>query len=81
MLKNNLNVIEDIDSNNKYSYDIKINEITLPIKKGDMLGTILVKMNEKEVARGELISDKSVGRLSLFSLFKNNLFNIIFGNI
>lgn len=81
VLKNNLNVIEDIDSNNKYSYDIKINEITLPIKKGDMLGTILVKMNEKEVARGELISDKSVGRLSLFSLFKNNLFNIIFGNI
>ena len=46
-----------------------------------MLGTILVKSDKKEVARGELISDKSVGRLSLISLFKNNLFNIIFGNI
>lgn len=81
ILKDDLNVVEDIDSNDKYNYEIKINEISLPIKKGDVLGKIIVKSKDKIISTGELISNNSIGKLSLIDLYKNNIVNIITGNI
>ena len=80
-LKDNLNVVEDIDSKNKYNYEVEVKDINLPIKKGDILGNIFVKNKDKVVTTGKLISDKDVSRLSLIDLFKNNIINIITGNI
>ena len=81
VLKDDLNVVEDIDSNDKYSYEIEVNEISLPIKKGEVLGKIIVKSKDKTITTGELISDSSIGKLSLIDLYKNNIVNIITGNI
>lgn len=81
VLKNDLNVVEDIDSNDKYSYDVEIKEISFPIKKGDVLGTMIVKSKDKIVSREDLISDSDIGKLNIFELFKNNMINIISGNI
>ena len=81
ILKDNLNVIEDIDSKNKYNYELNVNEVKLPIKKGDVLGTIFVYLNNKKVSSMDLISDRDVGKLSLIDLFRNNIVGIITGNI
>lgn len=81
VLKDDLNVVEDIDSNDKYSYEIEVNETSLPIKKGEVLGKIIVKSKDKTITTGELISDSSIGKLSLIDLYKNNIVNIITGNI
>lgn len=81
VLKDDLNVVEDIDSNNKYTYDIEIDEINIPIKKGEVLGKIIVKSNKKKVASGEIISDSNIGKLGLIDLYKNSIINIITGNI
>ena len=81
VLKNDLNVVEDIDSNNEYSYEVEVKEISIPIIKGDVLGKIIVKSKNKTITTGELISDSNIGKLSLFELYKNNLLNIIAGNI
>ena len=81
VLKDDLNVVEDIDSSDKYSYEIEVNEISLPIKKGEVLGKIIVKSKDKTITTGELISDSSIGKLSLIDLYKNNIVNIITGNI
>ena len=81
ILKDNLNVVEDIDSKNKYTYEVEIKDINLPIKKGDTLGNIFVKDKNKIITTGKLISDKDVSRLNLIDLFKNNIINIITGNI
>ena len=81
ILKDDLNVVEDIDSKNKYTYDVEVKDINLPIKKGDTLGNIFVKDKNKIITTGKLISDKDVSRLNLFDLFKNNIINIITGNI
>ncbi|MBR3145891.1 MAG: D-alanyl-D-alanine carboxypeptidase [Bacilli bacterium] len=81
ILKDNLNVIEDIDSKNKYNYEVNVNEIKLPIKKGDVLGTIFVYLKNKKVSSMDLISDRDVGKLSLIDLFRNNIVGIITGNI
>lgn len=81
ILKDNLNVVEEPGTNNKYSYDIKIKEINLPIQKGDVLGGITVKLKDKIITTGELISDRDVSKLKLFDLFKNSIIGIITGNI
>lgn len=81
ILKDNLNVIEDIDSKNKYNYEVNVNEVKLPIKKGDVLGTIFVYLRNKKVSSMDLISDRDVGKLSLIDLFRNNIVGIITGNI
>ena len=81
ILKDNLNVVEEPGTNNKYSYDIKIKEINLPIQKGDVLGSITVKLKDKIITTGELISDRDVSKLKLFDLFKNSIVGIITGNI
>ena len=81
ILKDNLNVIEDIDSKNKYNYEVNVSEVKLPIKKGDVLGTIFVYLKNKKVSSMDLISDRDVGKLSLIDLFRNNIVGIITGNI
>ena len=81
ILKDNLNVIEDIDSKNKYNYKVNVNEVKLPIKKGDVLGTIFVYLKNKKVSSMDLISDRDVGKLSLIDLFRDNIVGIITGNI
>ena len=67
--------MEETDTNNKYTYDIKIKEVNLPIKRGDVLGEIYVKLDNK------LISDRDASKLNLFDLFKNSIVSIIVGNI
>lgn len=81
ILKDNLSVLEETDTNNKYTYDIKIKEVNLPIKRGDVLGEIYVKLDNKVITRGELISDRDASKLNLFDLFKNSIVSIIVGNI
>ena len=81
LLKNDLNVVENIDFNDKYDYEINLKEIKLPIKKGNVLGKINVKYKEKIISSGELISSNSIDKLSLIDLYKNNIVNLITGNI
>ena len=81
LLKDDLNVIEDTDSDNKYSYEIDLKEVNIPVKKNDVLGTIKVKIKNNIIAKQELISDRDANKLSLIDLFKNNVLNVIFGNI
>ena len=81
ILKEDLNVVEDIDSNDKYNYEIKLNKISIPINKGEVLGKIIVKSKDKIISTGELISDRDVDKLSLIDLYKNNIVNLITGNI
>ena len=81
VLKENLNVVEDINSNDKYNYEIELNEINIPIRKGEVLGKIIVKSKNKIISRGDLISSNSIDKLSLIDLYKNNIVNIITGNI
>ena len=81
VLKDDLNVVEDIDSDFKYNYEIELEDISIPIKNGDMLGKIIVKYKDKIITTGELISDSDVGKISLIDLYKNNIVNLITGNI
>ena len=80
ILKDNLVVIEDNDTNNKYSYKVNLKDIKLPIKKGNVVGSIDVLSNEVVISTGELIVNDNINKLNFISLYKRNISNIICGN-
>ena len=78
-LKDNLFVIEDINDNNKYKYDIDIYNIKYPINKNNIIGKMNVINNNKIVGSSLLISKDNINKLDIISLFRNNFINLIFG--
>ena len=81
-LKNNLNVVENSGINNKkYKFNVKVNDIKLPIKKDSVVGKIEAIYKNKVVSTGELIVDEDIEELSYLELLKENLMNVVFGKI
>jgi len=70
-----------IDGEITPTYEIKIDEIKLPIKKGDVVGTLYVKNNDKTINEIDLTVLENVDKCNLFELYLKNLKNIIGGNI
>lgn len=82
VLKNDVGIVELLDNNNhKYSFEVVVDDIKLPIKKGDKIGKLLVKEANKTVAQGELTVSDDVNALSYFQLFINSFKDILSGNI
>lgn len=63
----------------EYTYDIKLNELTLPIKAGDKLGTITVKEKNKKLNEVDLVSRTNIKKLSYMELLIENIKNSIMG--
>ena len=53
-----------------YEYDIK-KEVSAPVKKGDLLGTIRVMNEKKKIGEIKLVADVSIAKTTLLSIFKN----------
>lgn len=74
ILKNDLGIIEEKDTaTHKYKYTVKMNKINLPIKKNQVIGKIIVKVDNKEIASQPLIAKEEVDKLNYFELLLNNL--------
>ncbi len=74
VLKNNLNVIEDVTSkNNKYTYKIKIDDFNIPVKKGEVIGKIVAYDNNKKVTSTDL------NKMSFMNLYKKTFIDTISG--
>ena len=68
--KYDVGVLENkASSGNKYKYDIKLGEIKVPIKQGDVLGKIIVKDGKKEITKVELVSKTSIKKLNYIELY------------
>lgn len=70
-----------VDGKKNLDYDIKYNKINPIIKKGDIIGYMIVKENDKEIKRIELTVNKNVNKSSYLDLLIKNLRNIVTGNI
>lgn len=81
-LKNNLNILEDVgsDRDDDYQYDVVVDELKLPIKKGAVVGKIVVKDKKKVVAEEKLIIEQNVEKLNVLKLFLREFKNLVFGN-
>ena len=63
------------------TYEIELDEITAPIKKGDVVGTLYVKNNDKIINEVDLTVKKDVEKCNLIELYGKYLKNILSGNI
>ena len=71
-------VLQSKSNKSNYSTIIKINKnLSFPIKKGEIVGDIIVINNNKIINRVHLISQNNIKRISLFS----NIKRIFFKNI
>lgn len=80
VLKNDLNVIEETGSGSrKYQFKYEINDIVLPLKKGDVVGKVRVYYKGDLVTTGELCVNEDVEALSFFELFYKEFINLVCG--
>lgn len=68
--------------NKKYTYDIKITNNNLPLKKGDEVGKIIVKDSDNNKIKKEgLTVTENVDKLNFLELFGKTLTDMMVGNI
>ena len=81
VLKDNLGVVEELGEKNDYSYKIDINNIKLPINKGEVVGNMYVYNNNNNiVSKVKLTILEDVNKLNFVNLYRNSLYSIINGN-
>ena len=78
--KYDVGILEDKQtSGNKYNYNIKINNLKLPMKKGDTVGRITVTKNNKKITSVDLVSDTNFKKLNFLELYIETIKNAILG--
>lgn len=70
-----------IDGEITPTYEIKVNEIKLPVKKGDTVGMLYVKNNDKIINKINLTVLEDAEKCNIFELYFKNLKNILKGTI
>lgn len=75
--------IMSLKSSPKVRYDIetKINKINYPIKKGDIVGNMLIKKEGKVLKKVPLTVNENIYKIGYINLFGKNLKNILSGNV
>lgn len=82
IIKDDVGIVELLDNNNhKYSFEVVLDDIKLPVKKGDKVGKLVVKEENKTVTQVDLTVSSNVNTLSYFQLFINSFKDILSGNI
>ncbi len=64
----------------EYKTEIKLNNIEYPIKKGEKIGTIYIKENNKIINKVSLVAEKDIKKVNIIKLYFTNLKNILTGN-
>lgn len=69
------------DEKKNVTFEIKLNELKPPIKKGEVVGQIIVKENDKTSRVEDVTVSKDVEKANIINLFLRHLNNILVGNI
>ncbi len=80
VLKEDLNVVEMVsDSDKDYELEVKVNNIKLPVKVGDVVGKIVIYANNRKVKETDLTVNKDINSLSFWTLLTNEFVDLISG--
>lgn len=69
------------DEKKNVTFEIKLNELKPPIKKGEVVGQIIVKENDTTSRVEDVTVSKDVEKANIINLFLRHLNNILVGNI
>ncbi|MFD2168877.1 D-alanyl-D-alanine carboxypeptidase family protein [Tumebacillus lipolyticus] len=56
-----------------YRQEIRLNEVKAPIQKGQIVGSVVIKKDEQEIAKADLVAGLDVGKASMWTLFKRTV--------
>lgn len=88
--KNKVNLIlsEDVkvtvkkgENDKTYTYDIKLNTINYPIKKGEKIGKLYLKDENKILREVSLVSDSNIKKASIFKQYLRVVENYFTGSV
>ncbi len=71
---------EKSDSKKDYDYSIQVKNISLPVKKGDVVGKVVIKEDGKEVTSVPITVLESASKLSFLELFGQEIKQLVSGN-
>ena len=74
-------ITEKTNKIGKITYDLKLKNLKLPIKKGDIIGTINIKEDNKTIANVDVTVKKDIAKSNIFGLYGTYLKNILNGDI
>ena len=77
LLKEDLSILsKKTDPSVKYDLELELNDINLPIKKGEVLGKVNLILNNNIIRTSEVISGTDAEKVSFTKYFIDNLVNI-----
>ncbi len=65
----------------EYTSEIKIDNLKLPLKKGDVIGKLLVKDGTNTIKQVNLVSNEEIKKENFFKLWLNVIKNVFTGNL
>ena len=68
-----------IDESISYQYEIVLDNVSYPIKKGQKIATLYVKDNNTIVKKSPLVVNKDINKMSILKLYFYNLKDILAG--
>ena len=69
------------ENQKKATYDLKLNDIKAPIKKGDVVGKLIIKQDNKKIAEVDVTVKKNVVKANFLELYWRNFTDVINGDI
>lgn len=79
---NDVNVLyKKVEGEITPTYKVKLNEITLPLKIGDIVGKLYVMNNDEIINEINLTVKENIEKCNIFEFYLKNLKNILSGNI
>ena len=74
-------ILEKTDKVGKITYDLKLKNIKLPIKKGDKIGTLIIKEDNKKISEVDVTIKENLKKANMLELYGTYLKSILNGNI
>ena len=82
MVNEDINIMQKKgDSKKEYKSEVKLNNINLPIKKGEVIGRLLVKDGNEVIKEVDLKSNQDMQKRSFFDMWGNILKSMFTGDL
>ena len=69
------------EKSSNYTYDIELDNVKFPVEKGDRLGTLILKANNKKLKEVALVSEVSLEKAGIFKQYLSVVADALSGNI
>ena len=79
VLNDSLNVVEETGYEKNYSFDVKLNSISLPMKAGTVVGKIHVLDDGKVISSEKLVLKNDLMKIPFLDLYFQNIRNVFSG--